>query len=417
MKLGSIIKYYRLKNHMTQSELAQDICSISHLSKIENNSYDGNAETVELLLKKLNVNMEKEEEKYEDIKELLQDFYQSMVYYDIDEANRICETLINMEEFASSTDLINQYHLYMYKYYILNRNIVKINQCQRVIEKLQSSFSPFENVLASFLFGVALIGQNKVLEANDQFVALMSYNQTEAITFNGELYYQIALCASILNDAEKSIIQANKALDIYQNENNLMRIIHTKMLLGIGYSRLEMFEEASENYKTLIRLTKLLNKKDIYYHVLNNYSTMLNEKGEYKKAKELMIECTKYFKRGSIEYIVNKLGLIEILINMDANKEEINKLIDEVHEVCNNKNHKKYIMLAKMFKYKLFSQPKYYAYLENIVYSYHIDNYQFNEARDVALQLAKRFQETGEVDKSLDYYNKYIELSERSKKI
>ncbi|MBM7694127.1 transcriptional regulator with XRE-family HTH domain [Peribacillus deserti] len=413
MKLGSIIKYYRLKNHLTQSELAQDICSISHLSKIENNSYDGNAETVELLLKKLNVNMEQEEEKYEELKEDLQSFYDSMVFYDLDTADKQYANLIKQEEFASSTDLINLYHLYLFKYYIYKSDQEKMNQTQKVIEKLNNSFSPFESLLASFMVGLAFVKENKIIEANDQFVTLMTYNPAEAITFNGELYYQTALCASILNDPESSIIHANKALNIYQNENNFVRIIHTKMLLGIGYMRLEMYKEASEIYRSLIRVTRLLHKKVLYYQVLYNYSAMLTEMGDYKKAREFLLECKGHFPRGSLEDIINKLGLIETLIKLNEDKNEIGKIIDDVLTMCDKKQHKKYIIAANMYKYQLFSQPKYYAYLENIVYSYYIDNSLFSEAREVALKLAERFTETGDAKKSLDYYIQYSDLSKK----
>ncbi|WP_180955142.1 helix-turn-helix domain-containing protein [Peribacillus deserti] len=414
MKLGSIIKYYRLKNHLTQSELAQDICSISHLSKIENNSYDGNAETVELLLKKLNVNMEQEEEKYEELKEALQSFYDTMVFYDFETADKqYAAYLRDMEEFASSTDLINLYHLYLFKYYNHKRDYEKINQTQRVIEKLHNNFSPFENLLYSFFIGLYLMSENRIVEANEQFVALMSYNPAEAITFNGELYYQNALCATRLNDPEKSIIQANKALNIYQNENNFLRIIHTKMILGISYMRLEMYREAAEIYRSLIRITRLLSMKELYYQVLYNYSAMLTEMGEYKKAKELLQECRGAFHKGSLEDIINKLTYIETLIKLNVNTLEISPLIEEVLDLCNKKTHKKYIILAKMYKYQLFSQQKYYTFLENIVYPYYMDNNHFSEARDVVLQLAEKYSETGETNKSLDYYNQYIELSKK----
>ena len=57
MKIGSLIKFHRTKLGMTQNELATGICSISHLSKIENNSKEGNSETIRLLLEKLNIQL------------------------------------------------------------------------------------------------------------------------------------------------------------------------------------------------------------------------------------------------------------------------------------------------------------------------------------------------------------------------
>jgi len=57
MNVGSLIKYYRTKQGMTQSELVEGICSVPHLSKIENNGKEGNDQTIDLLLKRLGANL------------------------------------------------------------------------------------------------------------------------------------------------------------------------------------------------------------------------------------------------------------------------------------------------------------------------------------------------------------------------
>jgi len=55
MNIGSVIKYYRTKNNLTQSQLADGICSISHLSKIESNTYSPHESTIQALLVKMGV--------------------------------------------------------------------------------------------------------------------------------------------------------------------------------------------------------------------------------------------------------------------------------------------------------------------------------------------------------------------------
>ncbi|MEH7802743.1 helix-turn-helix transcriptional regulator, partial [Bacillus pumilus] len=52
INIGQIIKLYRYKQNMTQSELAEGICSVSHLSKIENGSKEANQDTINLLLER-----------------------------------------------------------------------------------------------------------------------------------------------------------------------------------------------------------------------------------------------------------------------------------------------------------------------------------------------------------------------------
>ena len=53
MEFGALIKFYRTQRGMTQSELAKGICSVPHLSKIENNSKEANEETISLSTKRL----------------------------------------------------------------------------------------------------------------------------------------------------------------------------------------------------------------------------------------------------------------------------------------------------------------------------------------------------------------------------
>ena len=55
MNVGSVIKYYRSKHNLTQHQLAEGICSISHLSKIESNAYMPHESTIQALLAKMGV--------------------------------------------------------------------------------------------------------------------------------------------------------------------------------------------------------------------------------------------------------------------------------------------------------------------------------------------------------------------------
>ena len=57
MQFGPLIKFYRIQQGLTQKELANGICSVPHLSKIESNSKEANEETMGLLLERLGVNL------------------------------------------------------------------------------------------------------------------------------------------------------------------------------------------------------------------------------------------------------------------------------------------------------------------------------------------------------------------------
>jgi transcriptional regulator with XRE-family HTH domain len=413
MKLGSVIKYYRIKKQWTQTELSKDICSISHLSKIENDSYDGNVETIDLLLQKLGVDVKLEEEKYLHTKEILSLFFESMVYYDHDEADILYKQLEPEEEFASSTDLINIYHLYMLRYFIFKYNVPEVNTRLTTIQQLKNAFSPFETLMATFFTGISHVIKNEVLEAEKIFLSLMIHNQSEAINFSGELYYQLALCASVLGDSEKTSIYTKKALYYYQEDNNFIRITHTQILLGISYLRLKQFKDAEDIFRAVIRNTKFLNQKELYNQNINNYAVVLKEQQQYGKALELYNQSIKSFNIDSNNYIVCMLLIIEVKIKLKHKKEEIIVLIDKVIQSSQIKKNKKYLLFAQLYKYQLFSQAKYYSFLENKLYPYFKENQYFDELKDYSLMLARHFEEMNDLVKAVYYFNEYTKLSTR----
>lgn len=57
---GKIIKFYREKYKLTQEQLGKDICSITHISKIECNQTTFATEIIALICKRLGINMETE---------------------------------------------------------------------------------------------------------------------------------------------------------------------------------------------------------------------------------------------------------------------------------------------------------------------------------------------------------------------
>ncbi len=297
------------------------------------------------------------------------------------------------EEFASSTDLINQYHLYMFRYFIFKYNIPEVNIRLKIIQQLKNAFSPFEMLMATFFTGIAHLIKGEVLEAEKTFLSLMNHNQTEAITFSGELYYQLALCSSILGDSEKTSIYAKKALYYYQEDNNFIRITHTQMLLGISYLRLKQFKDAEEIFRAVIRNTKFLNQKELYNQNMNNYGVVLKEQQQYGKALELYNKSIKALISDSDDYIICTLMIIEVKIELKHQKEEILELIEKVIESSQAKKNKKYLLFAQLYKYQLFSQAKYYSFLENKLYPYLIENQSFDELKDFSLKLARYFEE------------------------
>ncbi|MGB6407302.1 MAG: helix-turn-helix transcriptional regulator [Planococcus donghaensis] len=128
MNVGSIIKYYRTKNGLTQSQLAEGICSISHLSKTESNAYSPHESTIKALLLKMGVQLNKEVEKHKQLERTIGKFVDCSLYYDLETMRKMYEQLENENDYIQSTDLVNQYELYKFRFYIYDHNLTKAEQ-------------------------------------------------------------------------------------------------------------------------------------------------------------------------------------------------------------------------------------------------------------------------------------------------
>ncbi|WP_176465759.1 helix-turn-helix transcriptional regulator [Virgibacillus sp. 7505] len=77
MEIGPLIKLHRIKQNMTQEDLAAGIVSESYLSKIENQKTDASPEVITLLCERLGIQLNAENEDM--IKEKAEEWY-GMLY-------------------------------------------------------------------------------------------------------------------------------------------------------------------------------------------------------------------------------------------------------------------------------------------------------------------------------------------------
>ncbi|MEH7613738.1 helix-turn-helix domain-containing protein, partial [Gottfriedia acidiceleris] len=144
MKIGKIMNYHRKKQQMTQEQLCDGICSISHLSKIENNSKEVNIETLNLLCMKLGISVEDEKNKVSHIKIKLQEFYDAIERLHHKKANTLYQDLTEYKEFVQYTELLYVYELYMLRYTLF---LNQVDLAEQIIEKMGQNtkmFSEFE---------------------------------------------------------------------------------------------------------------------------------------------------------------------------------------------------------------------------------------------------------------------------------
>jgi len=315
MEFGPLIKYYRTQKGITQKELAAGICSIPHLSKIENNSKDANEETISLLLARLAVSFEEMEEKEEYIKTLLRDFGEKINFYLRDEIEEIYQKLKQIEHVIPFSAHMYSYELYKYRY-LLFKGLLSEAEVQRdILHKQKKNFSQQEKYLFRYYNAVFLILKGQYRKADAIFDELFVENNHESV--NGEFLYHWTFVKSSLDQPGHAIHFGKQALQIFMNQHNFYRILHTLMVLGINYSRSSIYEEAQVCFNHLIRNAELLKEEKILPQIYHNMGYLQNRMNNVKDAlryyeKSLSLQPIK-----NQHYYVTLYAMGEIYYNLN----------------------------------------------------------------------------------------------------
>jgi transcriptional regulator with XRE-family HTH domain/TPR repeat protein len=367
MEFGPLIKYYRTQKGITQKELAAGICSIPHLSKIENNSKDANEETISLLLERLEVSFEEMEEKEESIKSLLKDFGEKINFYLRDEIEIIFNRLKEIEHVIPFSAHMYSYELYKYRYLLFKGLLAEADTQRDILSKQKKNFSQHEMYLFRYYNAVSLILKGNHKKADEIFDELSAENNNE--TTNGELLYHWALVKSALDQPGHAIHFGRLALQIFMNQHNFYRILHNLMLLGINYTNSKIYEEAQVCFNHLIRNAELLKEEKMLPQIYHNMGYLQDKMNNVKEAlhyyeKSLSLQPVK-----NQHYLVTLYGIGEINYNLNL-IENAKECFLQVKTLAKDIGIKKQGLLAEFYLIHMDSPEKAIKYLEMKVIPY-----------------------------------------------
>lgn len=361
MEFGPLIKYYRTQKGMTQKELAAGICSIPHLSKIENNSKEANDETISLLLKRLDVSFEEMEEKEELIYFLLKELGEKLNYYLSEEVEGIFQKLKDLEHVIPFSIHIYSYELYKYRYLLFKDFLAEAEAQSDLLYKQKKNFSQHEVYLFTYYNAVLLIKKGQYNLA-DELLDEIHVNDINEMT-NGDFLYHRALVKTSLEQSGHAIHFAKLALQIFTNQHNFYRILHTLMLLGINYTQLNIYEEAQVCFKHLIRNAELLKEEKMLPWIYHNMGYLQRRMNNVKEAlayyeKSLALQSIK-----NHHYLVTQYTIAELYwLNQSIDKAK--ECFEKVKTLSKEIGMKKYKLLAEFYLIYIASPEKGIKYLE-----------------------------------------------------
>ncbi|MGE6487525.1 tetratricopeptide repeat protein [Paenisporosarcina sp. NPDC076898] len=403
MQIGSLIKYHRTKKELTQNQLAMGICSIPHLSKIENNSKEANSETIRLLLDRLDVDLQDVEESERAIKKLQKQLLIHINYVEVEKADETFKELESHKEIIGFTDYIYLYEMYKLRYYLFKKDLEASERQIKWLQAHRQNFSQHEQYLLSYFTAIALILRGKYGEADEKLTRLVQ-ESVGLNYFEGELYYHLALVKGYLEQAGHAIFYGKKALSFFTEQFNYMRILHVQMALAIDYSQSKMYEEALENYEHLLRNTELLKQQDLLPQVLHNIGDLKHHMGDYASAMEMFKKSAALFPKNTENYLL-------CLYNLAVTEYKLDRLNDSkrdftlLHEEACKMKVVSYQLYAKFYLYLLADQQqKAMNFLENKVVPHITKTDELKDAHQTFSHiLAEHYKREGKYEKAVQF--------------
>lgn len=367
MEYGPLIKYFRTQMGLTQKDLAKGICSVSHLSKIENNSKDANIETISLLLEKLRIDKGEINEKEEQIRSLIYELNEKMLFFQKNEVDQIFDKLTEIENLIPFSNSLYMYELSKYRYFLFKANLKSAQQQENLLNKQKKNFSQQENYLFLHYNGISLIMQGQFQRADALLESLMTVNNNEFVS--GELLYHRALVKSSLEHSDHAIYFGKKALQSFMNEHNFIRILHTLMLLGINYTYSKIYEEALECFQHLMRNAELLNESQFLPQVHHNIGYLKTKMGKHEEALYYYEKSLSLQTEGSAYYLMTLYTIGESYMVLE-DMERAQQIFERVLVLSKKLSNQKYILLSRYYLKSISSYAESLEFLEMKVIPY-----------------------------------------------
>ncbi|MDF2606072.1 MAG: hypothetical protein K0S34_262 [Bacillales bacterium] len=394
MHVGLILAHYRKKSGITQEDLGEGICSVTHISKIERGITEVSNDTVQILGQRLCININEEIEKLNKYKSDLDTILLHLEYQNYNEANSLLDS-INFENFRYIDEIYVYYLLIKARYLIVINELSKAKkmlQQKIVVSNLDNQHMKDMYIHVNALLDLKLANYASALDKMLKLKLNPPYSK--------EVYYHLSYAAYFSNQFLLSFQYALKAKTYFQSNNNFVKVIDCEslILLNIEEDQEFTFEIIEKKYLELIKLIdqlKLDHKKSTIYHNLG-YQYFKNGKfleaiNYYNKSLELdtaanLNPLTSYYglarctiESGLFEYSYSE-ELIKKGIKLSKKwKDEKYNLYFKILNLKNTKNYMKYYAVIEENLVTLFNSCPINDFRKNFLFpliNYIIENNQ-----------------------------------------
>ncbi|WP_179292679.1 helix-turn-helix domain-containing protein [Bacillus sp. 7884-1] len=358
---GKIIKFYREKYKLTQEQLGKDICSITHISKIECNQTTYSPEIISLLSKRLGINIELEVNKLKNIKQHLFHWQDAIIMQSFEDMEQINselerELLIEISEYRF------MYQLLRARYFLMKNWPLEAIKTIKKLQKIENKLTPYETNLLKHVMGIYYIAKQEYVKAIETLKTIQNEDYN-----NPEYYYHLAIAYHTIQSPVLAYYYAEKSHQFFQDMNNYLRVIDAEMLMIIQVEVDDGKEEILQRFKKLIKSCDLLNAPERKAKVLHNLAAEYLRRKNYEQASRFYKQSMSLKDPESPVYLLSLEGFIRSSFDGNLiNNDQLIQLAEHGLTIATRIKELLYIHLFKLLLYLLKSKEKeYHQYLFN----------------------------------------------------
>ncbi|KZE69292.1 hypothetical protein AWM68_03225 [Fictibacillus phosphorivorans] len=412
MKEGLIIKLYRERAGLTQTQLGEGICSVTHISKIERGITQYSSEIISLICKRLNIDLNKEMKQYKLLEKKLHEWLEVMVKQQLEELEILKEEIEN-NAYIYLSEVQNSYQILLARYYFTKGNLQKGKEILDACQQQLGLLDRYEKHLLEHTLGIYYLSLGKIKEAIHHLTNInpIEYN-------NHEFYYHLASAFHMIQAKVKAYHFGNLALSYFRKTNNFKRMLDTEtlMLIQMGYNDVYHFEDTVERYQALIKSCKTYKEDVKVVNLWHNLGVDFAAKNLYIEAREAYEKALEGCYSLSLPHIElgARRGLVHcsILIG-DTEKAILKKHIQLGNALANQMKNETYLHVFHLLEIMLnhSQSDAYYQYLEQTFLPHLHETGQESLLLIYEKEIFHYYRTTSQYEKAAELASKYMSAS------
>ncbi|WP_153464457.1 helix-turn-helix domain-containing protein [Sediminibacillus terrae] len=280
--IGDKINYYRRQRKMTQEDLAQGICSISYLSKVENNKMEPSEEILSLLLRRLDIDIPLENKQtLRVLTEAIFHWYEVLREQDMKAADNQYAGLKSKVKNSTNIEIKLTFAVVEFRYFLLKQDFKQAQNLAEFLHQYQDDLPPKLAYYYHSFNSIYFYLQHDYPQALKFCNKAIDLGNLIAEKIEPEVYYQAALIYSRLAKTPLAMSLAEKALYSFTETGNIKKCISCQIIIGVCLNRLEQPEEARIKFTKALHLARELNfitAQAYLYHNIGMLHSSLHNK-------------------------------------------------------------------------------------------------------------------------------------------